>query len=329
MFVRTFTSNEIRRAIDIYSKIKSFRKVAIITGIGKSTIHRWWTTFHTIVVRGKVQKNKKRKRKLKYPSIYHDLKGLFSTTRVKFFSLKSIQAALPYPNKPCLSWIFKALRTARISRRRFNDASVCPRSPDALLALYKNFKTSLDSFNDDEIICIDETSFCNVGNVHYGYFNKGQHPEDLKVQKRQRVSVIAAIHPSHGIVCHQVLCNQAFNKDAFLSFLKGMLIPSMPKGTKALLMDNVAFHRSKVVVETLNEHNIQCIYIPPYSPRCNPIEEVFSHVKRQFRGLDTCLPFSARVEDAMKELKLYKDIIKHYNHTRSHIHEVCLRTSES
>ena len=42
---------------------------------------------------------------------------------------------------------------------------------------------------------------------------------------------------------------------------------------------------SREVRDLLQHHNIEALYIPPYSPRCNPIEEVFSLLKRKFRTI--------------------------------------------
>ena len=49
-----------------------------------------------------------------------------------------------------------------------------------------------------------------------------------------------------------------------------------------LLMDNVSFHKSKEIVDLVNEHN-NILYIPPYSPQFNPIEELFSQLKNYIR----------------------------------------------
>ncbi len=43
-------------------------------------------------------------------------------------------------------------------------------------------------------------------------------------------------------------------------------------------MDNVRFHKTKEVTEYIINNN-SVLYIPPYSPQFNPIEEVFSQLK--------------------------------------------------
>jgi transposase len=52
-----------------------------------------------------------------------------------------------------------------------------------------------------------------------------------------------------------------------------------------LVADNVAFHKSRVVLEFLESNNIRCIFLSPYSPQLNPIEEVFSLIKSRYKRI--------------------------------------------
>ena len=53
-----------------------------------------------------------------------------------------------------------------------------------------------------------------------------------------------------------------------------------------LLMDNAPIHTSKLIRTTIESRGYKCIYLPPYSPELNPIEQfwliVKSGVKREF-----------------------------------------------
>ena len=48
-------------------------------------------------------------------------------------------------------------------------------------------------------------------------------------------------------------------------------------------MDNVCFHHSKEVVNYIKTQDWSLLFKPPYSPWFNPIENVFSVVKNQYR----------------------------------------------
>jgi transposase len=68
------------------------------------------------------------------------------------------------------------------------------------------------------------------------------------------------------------------NRLAFCEFIKSL---SIPKGS-VMLLDNASIHRGDIVKETFLEMGIIPLYVPPYSPWYNPIENCFSSVKRNF-----------------------------------------------
>jgi len=124
MFIKSYQSKDIKSAIDVYSKVRSFRKAAAITKTSKSTIQRWWTSFHFLFgIRTKLQRKKKtRKRKEKYPNICTDIRTVFETkgNTLHFFTLQEIKEALQNisNNKinPSISWLHYCLKRAKVSR---------------------------------------------------------------------------------------------------------------------------------------------------------------------------------------------------------------------
>ena len=48
-------------------------------------------------------------------------------------------------------------------------------------------------------------------------------------------------------------------------------------------MDNLSFHKNKQFIKLVEDSTNKVIYIPPYSPDFNPIEQVFSCIKREYR----------------------------------------------
>jgi transposase len=64
----------------------------------------------------------------------------------------------------------------------------------------------------------------------------------------------------------------------FRDFLEAL---DLPQNT-VILLDNVRFHHSKVCKEVAIRKGFELLYVPPYSPWFNPIEGIFSIVKREF-----------------------------------------------
>ena len=51
MFQKLYSSAEIRNALRCYDDCKSFRKASKKCGVSKSTIQRWHSKFHALVIR--------------------------------------------------------------------------------------------------------------------------------------------------------------------------------------------------------------------------------------------------------------------------------------
>jgi transposase len=102
--------------------------------------------------------------------------------------------------------------------------------------------------------------------------------------------------------------------ERFVFYIGMYLIPILVGG-KVLIMDNHPVHRSKRVVEFLEAWNILYIYLPPYSPELNPIEEVFAKAKHQIRKQKPREPgeLASAVDNAIKSITA-EDIIGYYNH---------------
>jgi transposase len=50
-----------------------------------------------------------------------------------------------------------------------------------------------------------------------------------------------------------------------------------------VVMDNLAAHKGDRVRELIEERGCKLLYLPPYSPDLNPIEEAFNKVKGLLR----------------------------------------------
>jgi hypothetical protein len=82
---------------------------------------------------------------------------------------------------------------------------------------------------------------------------------------------------------HEVLDHNCKKSD-FVSFIERL---ELPRGM-TLLMDNIQFHKSNETVAALQSKGFQVLYTPPYSPRFNPIENVFGVVKTAYRSECPC-----------------------------------------
>jgi transposase len=70
----------------------------------------------------------------------------------------------------------------------------------------------------------------------------------------------------------------------FETYVKRLLAPALRPG-QVVVMDNLGAHRPKRVRELIEERGCELIYLPPYSPDLNPIEEALSKIKHILRKI--------------------------------------------
>lgn len=82
----------------------------------------------------------------------------------------------------------------------------------------------------------------------------------------------------------------AMNRAAFEIYIETQLAPLLRPGT-VVILDNLSTHRSPRAAEVLQQRQSWFLFLPPYSPDLNPIEQAFSKLKAHLRR------FGARTYD--------------------------------
>ena len=73
------------------------------------------------------------------------------------------------------------------------------------------------------------------------------------------------------------------DQNLFIEWIKKFLNPVFPKNA-ILILDNARYHKTKDVLKTFKEENIDVLFLPPYSPELNPIEKYWANMKRWIRN---------------------------------------------
>jgi transposase len=79
------------------------------------------------------------------------------------------------------------------------------------------------------------------------------------------------------------LFDGAINGDAFLAYVEQVLVPTLRRGD-VVIMDNLGSHKVKGVREAIEAAGASLMFIPPYSPDLNPIEQAFAKLKALLRA---------------------------------------------
>jgi transposase len=74
----------------------------------------------------------------------------------------------------------------------------------------------------------------------------------------------------------------AVNGRNFLAYVKQVLVPTLRPGD-VVIMDNLRSHKSKAIRAAIRAAGAKLLFLPPYSPDLNPIEQVFAKLKALLR----------------------------------------------
>ncbi len=84
-----------------------------------------------------------------------------------------------------------------------------------------------------------------------------------------------------GIVAPFVL-DGPINRAAFETYVAQVLVPELRQGD-VVIMDNLSSHKGPRVRELIEAAGASLLYLPPYSPDFNPIENAFAKLKALLR----------------------------------------------
>ena len=140
--------------------------------------------------------------------------------------------------------------------------------------------------------------------------------------RQKKYSVIVAIS-NQGIVHYKVL-ERNCNTLEFLEFCKEL---NVPYGTK-IVMDNIGFHKNRDVQSHLQTKGIETFFIPPYSPKTNPIEMLFGVIKSRYRKVCYSSCTNIQYKDlftSIIESFRNTDLSSYYDHVATFLNETTFR----
>ena len=112
----------------------------------------------------------------------------------------------------------------------------------------------------------------------------------------------------NGILDFSVTTNKMGNTFTILfvdAFIPNMLPFDGTNSTSVVVIDNCFIHHVEEVKLLLEEAVILVVYLPPYSPDLNPIEEAFSSVKsflKEHEDLLTCIVLNELIKSAFSNI---------------------------
>ena len=96
-----------------------------------------------------------------------------------------------------------------------------------------------------------------------------------------KTTTCVAALTTRGIIAPWVL-DGPINRDAFETYVEKVLVPELPDQA-IVIMDNLSSHKGPRIREMIEAAGATLLYLPPYSPDFNPIENAFAKLKALLR----------------------------------------------
>lgn len=247
-----------------------------ITSVSKSTISIWSKNIKTEGYKSRKHKNTN--------EIIETIKFIIKTN--DFVTISEIQTYLKKNrNIECSRELIRILMKTNMSlsykKCKYeyfkNESKVRERTLQHHLQMKELLKTN------KLIASIDEIGFVNNLNPLYAWSKKGKKKyikHNLVDGKKSSCACIT----SKGNIFYKTI-DKSFKTLSFFEFFKSLQLPI----NTIILIDNASIHKSKIIKEYAISKSWFLIFIPPYSPCFNPIENVFSSVKhhcRKYKSID-------------------------------------------
>ncbi len=141
----------------------------------------------------------------------------------------------------------------------------------------------------ENIVYLDESGFESSTYRSYAWGKIGHKVHgERSGNKRPRTSLIAARRGRKLIA--PVLFQGSTDADWFNQWLRDHLLPTLTRPS-IIILDNAAFHKTTPTIAMIKNSPHVLLFLPPYSPDLNPIEQDFATLKkrRQFAPHNTSL----------------------------------------
>lgn len=138
-----------------------------------------------------------------------------------------------------------------------------------------------DRIDPRRLVFIDETwAKTNMAPLR-GWSTRGQRLVDRVPHGHWRTLTFIAALRSDQITAPCVF-DGPINGESFRAYIEQFLVPTLEPGD-VVIMDNLGSHKGPAVRKAIRSAGAHLLFLPPYSPDLNPIEQVFAKLKGLLR----------------------------------------------
>jgi transposase len=140
----------------------------------------------------------------------------------------------------------------------------------------------LPELNPQSLVFLDETGASTKMARLYGRSPRGQRCRAPIPHGHWKTTTFTGALRLGGLTAPMVL-DGPMNAAAFLAYVEQVLVPTLTPGD-IVVMDNLPAHKPADVRRAIEAAGALLLYLPPYSPDFNPIENAFAKFKALLRA---------------------------------------------
>jgi transposase len=152
--------------------------------------------------------------------------------------------------------------------------------PDVLTRRWAWFEEQLE-LEPERLVFIDETWASTKMARTHGRALRGERLRAAIPHAHWKTTTFVAGLRATGMVAPMVL-DGPINGAAFQAYVEQVLVPELQPGD-TVIMDNLGSHKGPAVRVAIETAGARLLYLPPYSPDFNPIENAFAKLKALLR----------------------------------------------
>jgi len=143
----------------------------------------------------------------------------------------------------------------------------------------RQLRELIPHYGADNIVYVDESGFQDHVQRSSGWTKRG-HKIYADVQGRYNptTNLIMAQRGKEWLA--PMLFQKSCTMQTVNAWLKQMLLKELKKPS-IIIMDNAPFHSKTHITKLLKDHGHHALFLPPYSPDFNPIEQSFAILKKR------------------------------------------------
>jgi transposase len=133
------------------------------------------------------------------------------------------------------------------------------------------------------LVFLDESGVTTEMTRRYGWGPRSERVREAVPAGHWRTLTVLAALTTGGVLASMSI-ESPTDGDVFLAFVEQVLAPRLEPG-HVVILDNLGAHKIDGVRQIIEACGASVLYLPPYSPDFNPIEQAWSKLKQLLRGI--------------------------------------------